>query len=231
MRRYFLLFIVLILCACQPAPALEPTQTAWVITTTPLPTTSPTTTPAPTDTPELITVSAGEGVLFEGPGVSIILPSTYIAASKEDMDTIIDYLEDMGGYFAQTAQMLRDNPDLYLVYAYDTVIGPSGAMTSMNVTTEAIPTGFSLEAVVQAITAQYQNMNATLEQTSDCSKAGFECARLTVVMDVQGTSMKLWQYILKNEATLYAATFGTSSVEFEQRQTEFENSFESLQID
>lgn len=159
------------------------------------------------------------------------MPDSYISGTQDDILLIADKMAELGGQFAQLAQMVSANPDLYLVYVYDTQIGISGRVTNANVTKEPILSGMSMDMVLQNLDAIYQSISASIWEQSDCVKADFDCRVIKIEMNVQGVDMDLVQYLMLKPGTLYALTLGTGAEEFDLRLPEFEKSFTSLVIE
>jgi len=207
MKRVIFLIVTIgtLLVACSSSQ--QPTAT-------PLP---PTATPVPT-------------VVITGKGVTITLPDSYIGGSQEDVDMLIERLNEMGGSYAEAAKTLKDNPEMYLIYAYDTKMGSTGALTNVNVATMQLPSGITLESQMQSVIDAYENAGFTDIEKQACVHDENECIELRAAQTVNGIKIQVLQYFVKKGVDAYLVTFGTEISEFPERYPEFSQAFNTFQI-
>jgi hypothetical protein len=206
MKRFMLVLLMgAFLTACSPAP--QPTPT-------PIP---------PTSTPASVIVIAGNGV-------AITVPDTYIGGSEEDMTLILQTLKDMGGNFEQAAQVIEENPDMYLLFGYDTQPASSGSLTNFNVTTLQISSDVTLESQVPSLTDYYEQIGGTDIESGTCTYGELDCYEVYVTITAQGKTIRMVQYLIKEGVDVYAVTFGTDVADFPAHMPEFSQAFSTFQI-
>ncbi len=229
MKRLIMLIAVCsLLAGC--APAAEPTPTPIPPTNTPLPTSTPLPSPTATEIPVQPTAASTGYIVIEGKGVSITVPDTYIGGSEEDIQLVMETMKGMGGAYTEAAEMIEENPGLYLIFAYDTKMGASGSLTNFNVTTLQIPSGITLESQLPSLIDYYEQIGGTDIESQACTYEDHDCFAVYVTIATQGTTMRLLQYLIHEGVDVYAVTFGTDISEFPDRYTEFAQAFSTFQI-
>ncbi|RJQ44951.1 MAG: hypothetical protein C4545_00400 [Anaerolineaceae bacterium] len=229
MKRFVVLMIVCIsLAACAPAP--EPTPTPNPPTSTPLPTFTPLPSPTATEIPTPTSSVSGGYQVIEGNGVSITVPDTYIGGSDEDIQLVLETMKEMGGAFSDAAQLVEDNPGFYLIFAYDTSLGPSGSLTNFNVTTTQLPSELTLKSQLPSLIDYYEQIGGTDIESQTCTHEDQDCFEVYVTIMAEGTTMRMLQYLVREGVDVYAVTFGTDILEFPDRYAEFSQAFTTFQI-
>jgi hypothetical protein len=195
----------------SPTATFTPSPTA---TFTPSPTASNTPTP---------TVIPG-WTKFETSSIEIWLPDSFQGGDIEnDLDVIVSQLKSLGPDYEQIANMIEMNPSLFVLLAYDTEIGASGFLTSVNVghapSLSTITLDMYIKMVEQQLPPDYSVIDSSIVQLG-----GYEAARMVIEVDVSGVLAKELMYTIKDNNTLWAITYATGLDEFEQRLPVFEQS-------
>ena len=198
--------------------------------TEPIPTTQPTPTPEPTPTVQPTATPIPGWEKFKGGGIEVWLPESYDGGNlAEDVDVVVQSLRDLGPDYEQIAQMIEQNPSIYVIWAFDSAVGTSGFLTNMNITTQqvlsAVTVDTYLDAAVQQLPADFQ-----VASRETLTLAGRPAARLTIDFTIPGVSGKEAMYVIKDGTTMWAVTYGTGAEEWEQRLSDFEQSIRTLVI-
>ena len=175
---------------------------------------------------EEVPVEAGWNT-FESGGVQISLPDKYEGGSADEMDDIVQNMKSMGPEYEAMAEMAAANPDLFLLWAYDTEISTGGFMTNVIVLAEPIPSGVTLESYVDAASNLLPSEINIVEQDI-VSLDEYKAARLVMETTMMGSTIKQVAYSIKGDSTMYSLTFSTDSSEFSKRLPDFEKSANSF---
>lgn len=219
--------------AAAPQPTARPQPTAVPqATATPRPTATPepTATPQPTATaqptamPQPTATPIPGWKKFEGGGVALWLPQSYEGGNlNKDIDLIVEGLRTLGPDFEQMAQMIEQNPTMYVIWAFDSEVGESGFLTNVAVTTERVLSAITLDtyldAAVQHFPAQFQVVEREIVSLQD-RQAG----RLAIEFNVSGVVGREVLYVIKDDGTMWVITYATGAEEFAQRLPIFEQS-------
>jgi hypothetical protein len=227
-RRLLLLLSGLVLAALScglpgnagPAPTAGPPATPAIF----LPT-EWTPTPAP-PTPE---VPPGWEEFHAG-RVHLWLPGSFEGGDMgAKFEAILDTVKSLGPEFAQTAQMIEQNPDKFVVWAFDTQRGPSGYVTTTNVTKEDVPSDISIEDYLEA------SLNAMPEQIKLVDQAvvslkAFDAGKLVLSSDVQGLRGLSVVYAIRDGDRFWKVTYATGADEFVDRTPTWEQSIRTFRL-
>jgi hypothetical protein len=93
---------------------------------------------------------------IEGKGVSIALPDTFVGGdfSSADQDMLIASLEKMGSDFGQLVEMIKSNPELYLLFGLDPAPASSGVSPNVNIVHEKVLSVIDPETYMKALGKQ-----------------------------------------------------------------------------
>jgi len=193
-------------------------------------TAQPTALPEPTATPAPTATSIPGWEKFEGGGIELWLPESYEGGDlTKDVGVVVERLRSLGPSFEQVAQTIEANPTMFVIWVFDSVVGESGFLTNVNVTTEQVMSAVSidtyLDAALQQFPAEFQVVQRDL-LTLDDHPAG----RVAVDFTVSGVPGKEVIYIVKDGTTIWAVTYATGAGEWEQRLPDFEESIQTLAI-
>jgi hypothetical protein len=181
--------------------------------------------PAPTPAP---TPTLRPGFkLFEGTGVALQLPDTFTGGklTGEDFKLLLERLKTLGSDFDQTVKLLESNPDLYLLWAFDSNVGKSGFMTNVNVTTEKVMSFVSIDTYVDAVLKQLP-AQFKVQSRDSVTIAGQPAGQL--ISEIAAFNSKQLMYILKYDNRIYAVTYSTGLNDFDGRRPQFEQSIQTF---
>lgn len=168
---------------------------------------------------------------FEGSRVTLWLPHTYEggALSGENLEMIVDGLRKLGPDFEHSARVLERNPSAFIIFAVDSEVGDSGALTSMNVAAERVPSALTtnryIDIVAKKLSKRYHVMEQGLVPLDH-----YEAGRLVAEIEVQGVPMKTVTYAIKDGYTMWILNYGTGAGEFDRRFPVFEQSARSFTV-
>lgn len=234
-----LIALAVALASCQgatPQPAAT-SEAAVVPTLEPSATTAPTDMPEPTATPQPMATATPEPTAtpvpaapiagwekFEGGGVELWLPESYEGGDlSQDVDLIANNLRSMGPDFEQMAQIIEQNPTMYVIWAYDSDVGASGFLTNVNITTQKVLSAIAIETYMDAVVTQLPEQFQVVEQ--DVVTLGeYEAGRLVIELDTGVVVAKEVLYAVQDGDTLWNITYATGLDEFDERLPEFESS-------
>jgi len=227
-RRPVLLLSVLLLAALScgvpsgtgPAPTPGPPATPAIF----LPT-EWTPTPAP-PTPE---VPLGWEEFHAG-RVHVWLPESFEGGDMgAKFEAILDTLNSLGPDFAQTAQTIEQNPDMFVVWAFDTQRGPTGYVTTVNVTKEDVPSDISVEDYLEAFLNGMPERIKLVDQAVVSLKT-FDAGKLVLSSDIEGLRGLSVVYAIKDGDRFWKVTYETGADEFVDRTPTWEQSIRSFRL-
>jgi hypothetical protein len=146
------------------------------------------------------------------------------------LQTILDTLRSLGPDFAQTVQILEQNPDVFVLWAFDPQPGPSGYITNANVTKEDVPSGISVEDYLEA-SLKLMPASIRLVDRGVLSLGTYEAGKLVLSSDIQGLRGLLVIYSIKDGDRFWNVTYSTGADEFVLRTPIWEQSIRTFQLD
>lgn len=227
MRQSTTLFVALVLVLAITSAACGATATAEAPPSQP---STPTASPSPTpSTSPPAQISSWEP--FSAGGISLSLPQSFEGGDLEsDLPAIIGRLRDLGPDFEPIAQQIEQNPGLFLLWAFDTIIGPSGTLTSAAVTHETIPSSIPLATYVDAAKAQLPPGFQVVDTRIGSHPDGEE-ARMVIEFEIMGIPGKELLYILKQSGDIWVLTLSTGAEEFATRLPDFEQTIATFAVE
>jgi hypothetical protein len=194
-------------------------------TPTPVP---PTETPLPTPTPEPEGPTGFEK--FEAGGIELWLPESFEGGDlSENLDVVLAGLEELGPAFEQQAQLISQNPDMFVFFGMDTEIGPSGFGTNVNIGTAEGDASVSIQMFIDATIAQLPPVMSVVG-SEVLTINEYPSGKIELAYDLEGTSIHQLIYIIQPDSTVWIVTYTTSEAEFEQRAPDFELSINSFKV-
>ncbi len=167
---------------------------------------------------------------FEGRDIELWLPDSYVGGNiSEDSEVIVANLRQLGPDFEQTAQLIEQNPDMFVILAVDSEVGPSGFLTNVNVTTEKVLSAISIDTYLDAAEKQFPPQFQIVERDK-VSVGEYEAGRLVVEFDLSGIFGKELLYVIKDGTTMWIITYATAMEEYKDRLPEFEQSANTFQV-
>ena len=167
---------------------------------------------------------------FVGEGVEVWLPNSYQGGDLEkDLDVIVGKLETLGPEYEQIIQTIEANPSLFVLWAFDTSIGDTGFLTNMNITHEEVVSAVTLDMYIDAVKQQLPS-SFTITDQKKIQLGENEAIQLEIDVNETGISAKEAMFIIKDDNTIWVATYTTGADEFEGRLPVFEQSANTIQI-
>jgi hypothetical protein len=217
----FIAAALLLLTGCGIADLISPP------TATPVP---PTATPVPpTPTPEPEGPAGWEK--FEGQGFSLWLPESFEGGSlAENLDVILEVIEGLGPDFAFLADTLTQNQDLFVIYAFDTILAADGTTTNVNVTMVEASPDITMDDYVAAVTSQLPAI-MTITDSETLTINGYDAARLELHYELEGSQLGQVMYGIKDGGNFWAVTYTCSETAFGEFNSVFEESIGTFEIE
>jgi hypothetical protein len=186
----------------------------------------PTNTPQPTATP----IPGWEKLT--GKDIEIWLPESYEGGdpSSEDIDTIFEKAKALGPNFEQMAQAIKNNPSMFVFWAFDSNIGESGAMTNVGIATERVLSSMTLDTYMEVMIKQLPNQIQVVNQEKITLDDYDEARRMMMEITVSNIIAKQVMYVLREGNKVWLINFTTGKSEFDQRLTTFEQAVNTFKI-
>ena len=146
------------------------------------------------------------------------------------LQAILDTLKQLGPDYAESAKILEENPDVFVLWAFDPVKGPSGYITNVSITKEDVPSGITildyLEAAMNGMPSHIRKIDQSV-----VSVGAFEAGKLVLSSDIQGLKGLSTIYSIKDGDRFWNVTYSTGADEFVQRTPMWEQSIGTFQLD
>jgi hypothetical protein len=166
---------------------------------------------------------------FEGGGVSIALPDNYEGGATEEINELMDSMKSLGPEYEQMAEIIQQNPELFVLWAFDPEIGASEFATNVNVIAEVIPEGMDLESYLNAATSMMPE-DSTIIDSETVQLENYEAGRIDVETDVMGQTARQIAYVIIEKGKAYVVSYSTDKQDFGDREREFEESIETFRV-
>ncbi len=155
---------------------------------------------------------------FEGGDVNATLPQ------------VVEGLRALGTDYAEMAEYIEQNPGVFVLWLVDTVRGPSGAISNVNVTREEVPDSVSLQ---EYLDASEDLMPPTLEvlDRGMVTLGEREVGKLVLTGNSDTVRRMLVIYIVRDGPRFWNVTYATDPGEFVDRTPTWEQSIRSLRLD
>ena len=167
---------------------------------------------------------------FTAENISLWLPDSFEGGDiKNDLDVVVGNLRSLGPDYEQIASMIESNPSVFLIWAFDSNLGPGGFLTNVNMTHEQVLSTVTTDVYAEAMSKQLP-ASFTISSQNKVQLGQNEATQLLVDMNESGITAKQVVYIIKNDNTIYCLTYSTSSDEFEDRFPVFKQSANTFTI-
>jgi hypothetical protein len=136
----------------------------------------------------------------------------------------------LGAEYADMAEYLEQNPGVFVLWVVDTVRGPSGSLSNVNVTKEEVPETVSLQeyldASVELLPSSFEVVDRGIVAMGD-REAG------KLVLSVSDGTMRRMSviYVIRDGAWFWNVTYASDAGEFVQRTPTWETSIHSFWLD
>jgi len=226
-------------------PTLTPIPTATQVPTdtpTPIPTATTVPTDTPTPIPTATTVPPATPTVqpavapgpdwkkFEMRGAELWLPDSFEGGDpSEDLDLIIELIEAVGPDFEQAAAALRQNPEAFVFWAFDSDISDLKFLTNVTIASQRVPSVITVETFVDLMVGQLTSQFNVIEQ--EVVPVGpYEAGRLVIDFALPGVEGTQLIYVFLEEGSVWAVNFTTSEGEFNERLPVFDESVRTFRI-
>lgn len=160
---------------------------------------------------------------FDGGEMEIWLPESFEGGNlSEDLEVIVEKLRMLGPDFQAVAQMVEQNPSMFVLLAVDQELGPSGFLTNVNVIEERILSTMTLEMYYEATSSQMDSLGANVLAHEIVQLGDTPASRM--IADQTTFGSRMLQYHVKDGNSMWVITFSAGLGEFEQKLPEFEQS-------
>lgn len=173
---------------------------------------------------------------FIGSDFELSLPEKWEGGRKEELDSIIENLKEMGQ--DQLAEQVEASLSTFLFWGYDTETAASGGnVSTFNITGDSSAAFLSLDEYMDL---SYKNVAEAYE------KAGYtfniieedvvpignyeEVGRTIFEQTVESVETKWAQYIIKNGSDFWVLTFTAVVEQFDQGMQAFDKTIETFKI-
>jgi hypothetical protein len=225
---FALIVIAALLAACgsesTPITATAPAE-APAVAATDLP-------PDPTSPPaEASEVEVAPGYkLFSASGIQVQYPETYEGGDlASDLPSISAKLRALSPEYEPMAAAIEQNPGMFRLWAFDSVVGPEGFLTNANVTTETIPAAMSIATYLDAAKGQFPS-TFVITESEVVELNGYETGRLVMEVSMNGRLAKELLYAVKDGPNVWVLAYATGADEYEDRLESFEFSARTFTI-
>ena len=186
--------------------------------------------PASTITAEPTAMTLSGWQKFTGGGAEIWLPENFTGGDlSKNLDTIVSQLRKLGPDFESIANMIEQNPDVFVMWVFDSEVGSTGFLTNVNVTRQEVVSVVTVDAYLQAMEQQLPDA-FTVTEKKKVRLGSYEAGRALLEMEINGVSGSELMYVVKDQNILWTITFATARSEFEQRLPVFEQSAATFQV-
>lgn len=209
----------------EPTPTFKPTHTPKSTSTS-----KPTNTPKPTASSTPISPTPIPGwEKFEGGDVELWLPEVFVGGDlTNDLEVIVNNLRSLGSEFDQFADMIEQNPGMFVLLAIDPTLGANRFLTNVNVVKEQVISAITLDTYMDSAVDQFLSLGFTLIDRKIVQLDNYEAGTFVVQAETHGS--KAVDYIIKVNNTMWVITYTTSIGEFEERLPMFEQSANTFKI-
>ncbi len=165
-----------------------------------------------------------------GQGVTLSLPANYEGGNPStDLDEITQKLKAIAPSYAQSMEVIKQNPEAIALLAFDPQSGKSGFLTNVNITKEEVPQDVTVEQYLKAASQQIANQYKVLEQKV-VPLDQYQAGRITAEAKAGEITIKQLFYAVKNDKKFWLVMYSTTSAEFDQRLPNFEQSIRTFKV-
>jgi ABC-type sugar transport system substrate-binding protein len=186
--------------------------------------------PASTITPEPTAVSMAGWQKFTGRGTEIWLPENYTGGDlSKNLDTIVSGLRNLGPDFESIANMIEQNPDIFVIWVFDSKVDANTLPTSVNIARQKVQSAVTVDAYLEALDQQLPDAFIVTDKKK-VQLGSHDAGRALVEMELNGKNGIELVYVVRDLDMLWTVTYATDRSEFEQRLPIFEQSAATFQV-
>jgi hypothetical protein len=210
-----------------------PTSTPTFVptpTNTPTATHTPTVMPTPTRLPPPTATPPPGWKKLESAQIEVWVPASFIGGDPiKDRDPIIKNLRAMGAEYAGYINLISQNPSPFAIFAIDSVLGSTGFITNVSITTNQIVSTGTGETFQGGVSQQLPQQYTVLDRRSVVM--GFYAAERMVADSLaQNLHVRQLVYTIRSQNTAWVVVFTTTEGEFFTRLPAFEQSMQTLRF-
>jgi hypothetical protein len=169
---------------------------------------------------------------FEGKGVTLYLPPSYVGGNPDtDFEEIEEALIGIDPQYEERLGQLKENAGAIALLAFDTENAQSGFPTNINVTNTQAE-GATLDQFTEAITAQLSQV-FTLEAPEKVEIKDYPAAKINATVEAPDATIQQLFYIIQegsDSSTFWIVTYATTQEQFAEQVPEFEQSIETFTL-
>ncbi|HUN08284.1 MAG TPA: hypothetical protein PLQ56_16880 [Aggregatilineales bacterium] len=147
-------------------------------------------------------------VRIEGYEVALWLPPTWQGGDlRKNSDAILDMVGSLDPTFAQGVEMLRQNPDAFRLYAFDTAARIVGEI-NLNIITQPLPFDLSVELLMPSIISTLPDIYTVLED--DIIQVNGQSAGVLVAdISIGPVTVQTIQFFMVRDGTAWVVSLTT----------------------
>lgn len=154
---------------------------------------------------------------FEGGDVEAMLPQ------------VVETLRNLGTDYAEMADYLEQNPGIFALWLVDSVRGPSGAISNVNVTREDVPETVSLQEYLD-VSADLMPPNLEILEQGIVTLGERELGKFVLSGKSDTVRRMVVLYTVRDGPRFWNVTYATDPAEFVDRTPIWERSIRSLRL-
>ncbi len=173
-------------------------------------------------------------VEFIGSDFEITLPDKWEGGTKEELDSVVQDLEDLGQ--DELAADVEANKVYLLFFGYDSEAAEGGDVNNLTITGEAegaLSIEEYMDLAYKDLVEKYEeagNEFDIVEQDVVSLGNYKEVGRTLIKQEVGGADVGTAQYIIKNESDFWVLTFTAEQGEFDESIETFDEVFKTFKI-
>ena len=185
-----------------------------------------------TNSPQATTSPSPSWKVIKGNSVELSLPPSYEGgnpSNEQDLNALASKLKTINPEYEQRIAAIKQNPNAIALLAFDTQNNQSGFLTNVNVTTQSVENGTTLDKYLQAATQQLTTQYDILERKV-VALGEDKVGRIITQPKSSGAPIKQLFYIVPKGNKFWLITYSTSKTEFDQRLPNFEKSIRTFKL-
>jgi hypothetical protein len=168
---------------------------------------------------------------FTAAGAHLWLPESYAGGDMgAGFQEILDELKAQGPGFAESAQVIEQNPDVFVLWAFDTQLGAFGYVTNANITREDVPGGITpqeyLDAGLKLMPSGYEPVEQAVVRVGN-----YDAGKVVMRSNIQDRLGMSLMYSIRVGDRFWNVTYTTGADEYDQRLPIWEQSIQTFHVD
>jgi hypothetical protein len=167
---------------------------------------------------------------YEGVGVAVMLPDTFSIVDLDTLGDLIDAAEGVAPELESLFDLMRENPDLYLLYAMDSNIRSPNFSENVNIVGTPMPFALDIDFILDSSISMLESAVNGEVSSKVIDFDGEEVGRLVVEFAAGGFLLKQVQYFFLRDDMIYVITYGTTPANFDARAHIYEESARTFEV-